>query len=452
MFCNICQRVINCASKTKVSRHLKSHQSSSSLNSTFLYELTKIFLASDIPLNKLNNPVLKEFFRTYTQHNIANPSTLRRCHVNRVHKDVVAKIKDEIADNYVYFIIDETIDACKRFIANFLVGTLKNDCAGNSHLWTSKFLDKTTDKTIVDFVLQSFNSLWPNGNYSCKVLLMLTDATQHMVKAGEILSKMFPLMIHLTCSTRAFDKIVETISESFPLGNNLLSAGSKIFVKAPRRRNIFKEILPNASFPPKLVAIRWSTWLQAVTYYFQYFDDLKQIIFRFDPTDNSAIHKAQELLNNESLYKDLKYINNNYSMLESAIQKLEKPGLTLNDQLLILQDITQQINTISTHVNAPLVSVTIQEKMSEMFQENPGYSTLESICKYLNSTYQELPSNLLKYKSCIMNFSYCPITSLDVGKSFRLHKLILNDPKRRNFTPGNLEKYLIINYEYSHLG
>ncbi|KAJ8958911.1 hypothetical protein NQ318_019680 [Aromia moschata] len=46
--------------KTKVSRHLKSHASSSADDSVFFYELTEAFVASNIPLNKLENPKLHE--------------------------------------------------------------------------------------------------------------------------------------------------------------------------------------------------------------------------------------------------------------------------------------------------------------------------------------------------------------------------------------------------------
>ncbi|KAJ8948484.1 hypothetical protein NQ318_000020 [Aromia moschata] len=55
---------INRASKTKVTRHLKSHASSSADDSVFFYELTEAFVASNIPLNKLENPKLHSTFKT----------------------------------------------------------------------------------------------------------------------------------------------------------------------------------------------------------------------------------------------------------------------------------------------------------------------------------------------------------------------------------------------------
>ncbi|KAJ8949130.1 hypothetical protein NQ318_012878 [Aromia moschata] len=55
LFCTVCERIIHSSDKTKVTRHLKSHASSSADDSVFFYELTEAFVESNISLNKLEN-------------------------------------------------------------------------------------------------------------------------------------------------------------------------------------------------------------------------------------------------------------------------------------------------------------------------------------------------------------------------------------------------------------
>ncbi|KAJ8946829.1 hypothetical protein NQ318_002109, partial [Aromia moschata] len=51
----------------------------------------------------------------------------------RRDRETYTKIREDIADNFVYFIIDEATDACRRSVANFLIGALKSDTASDSH-------------------------------------------------------------------------------------------------------------------------------------------------------------------------------------------------------------------------------------------------------------------------------------------------------------------------------
>ena len=43
-------------------------------------------------------------------------------------------------------------------------------------------------------------------------------------------------------------------------------------------------------------------------------------------------------------------------------------------------------------------------------------------------------------------YKFAPMTSVDIERSFSIYKNILQD-KRTNFTPENLEKYIICNIE-----
>ena len=74
--------------------------------------------------------------------------------------------------------------------------------------------------------------------------------------------------------------------------------------------------------------------------------------------------------------------------------------------------------------------------------KNPGFDKLRKIAKVLSGSEEniDMPPNK------IAAFKFAPLQSCDVERTFSVYKLILNK-KRTNFTPENLEKYLICNCE-----
>lgn len=445
LFCNMCGRIIDSSRKNRVTKHVKNHASThDNSDPEFFYDLTVALLASDIPLNKLNNPTLRHFLEKYMDRKLPHPNTLRNRYVDKVYDDVIEDIRNDIGDNYVYFVIDEATDACGHSVANCLIGTLQPNSAGRAHLVASKRLERTNHSTIVDFVKECFHSVWPNEDHSEEVLVMLTDAAPYMRKAGELLTGSFPNMLHFTCAAHALHRVAEKVRENFSAVNDLIANMKKVFLKAPTRRDTFRETLPGIPLPPEPVVTRWGTWLEAVKYYDTHFEDLKRVICSFDSNESAAIHKVQNLLQLQSLRDDIRYINSNYGILITAIAKLETHGLSLQEQFGILNDVKQKINT---H-NSRAVSSVIKQKLQDVFTKNPAYNRLEEIWLFRNGTHQELSPPLLKYSSCIVNFSYCPLVTVDVERSFSLRKLLLSD-RRRRFTVENLEKYIITTFHYS---
>jgi len=102
LFCLLCECKVNCEEKiTNVIQHtttekhiqaikrynlkkmkekkqfLKSHQEKNFFN----IELCKAFIAADIPLSKLSNPILRKFLEKYTKNPIPDQSVLRKSYV-----------------------------------------------------------------------------------------------------------------------------------------------------------------------------------------------------------------------------------------------------------------------------------------------------------------------------------------------------------------------------------
>ncbi|KRY03136.1 hypothetical protein T03_1552, partial [Trichinella britovi] len=59
-------------------------------------------------------------------------------------------------------------------------------------------------------------------------------------------------------------RIAEHIRCLFPDVDRLISNVKKVFLKAPSRVQLFKEMAPEIPLTPQPVLTRWGTWLSAV--------------------------------------------------------------------------------------------------------------------------------------------------------------------------------------------
>src|SRR3978361_2402732 len=107
-------------------------------------ELCQALISANIPLKKLNNMQFKSCSLKYCNFNIPDESTIRKRRVVLVYNDVIHKIREEIAENYFYIIVDETTDSCGRYIAHMMIGMLQY-FSGRVHLIAWKQLDKTNN-------------------------------------------------------------------------------------------------------------------------------------------------------------------------------------------------------------------------------------------------------------------------------------------------------------------
>ena len=79
--------------------------------------------------------------------------------------------------------------------------------------------------------------------------------------------------------------------------------------------------------------------------------------------------------------------------------------------------------------------------MGEGHQKNPGFIKIRQIGQVLSG---QIVENFNMSPNQISCFKFAPLTSCDVERSFSIYKTILTD-RRTNFTPENLEMYLVAN-------
>ena len=77
----------------------------------------------------------------------------------------------------------------------------------------------------------------------------MTEAASYMNSAYEVLRSLYPKMVHLTCLAHGLHQVAEKVRTEFKMINNFISAVKRVFVKAPSRIRVFKEMCPIFLYP-----------------------------------------------------------------------------------------------------------------------------------------------------------------------------------------------------------
>jgi hypothetical protein len=246
-------------------------------------------------------------------------------------------------------------------------------------------------------------------------------------------------MIHLTCLAHGMHRIAEAVRASYPDVDKLISNIKKVFIKAPKRVEIFREKVPDLNLQPAPIITRWGTWIDAVSYYAHNFKSNKKVIDSLDPEDASSIQISRNFLSQTNIKEQLAYISTNFKCLSEGINELEKADLKLVDSIKIVENIISQIKTSKCSI-AELV----KNKLYYVLGNDSGYKTVSSIAKVLrgedNASISNLDINLTVKE--VINLEFSPITSCDIERTFSRYKYLPSD-RRRSYTFDNLKMTFI---------
>ena len=236
---------------------------------------------------------------------------------------------------------------CRRYIANVIVGEMREDSPGVVYLLNCKELKQTSNATISQLVLNSLQLLWPEGIKFNSVLLFLSDAAAYMKKAVRNLLPIFPRMIHLTCLAHGLNRLAEKVRDLHPDVDKLIAAIKQTFVKAPSRRRLFKEMFPDVPLPPNPVITRWGTWIEAVVYYATNFESVQTLVQSLDERECNAIAHGKQLMSSCSIRGDLTFISSMFSTLPWTIAKLENSANELAISIKAVMHVKTSLQTLS---------------------------------------------------------------------------------------------------------
>ncbi|OXA64048.1 CGG triplet repeat-binding protein 1 [Folsomia candida] len=263
-------------------------------NKPFYKNMCQAFISAGIPWKKLQNPVLQNFLQTYTGRAIPDESTLRKNYLPQIYAEAIEEIRRDVGTNPIWLWVDETTDACGRYIANVLIGSLKKDEPSKSHLICSKQLEKTNNATVTKLVLDS---------------------------------------LHV-------DKFVANMKTAFK--------------KAPSRIAIYKEKCPDLPLPPNPVITRWGTWLKATEFYAQHFNEMKDIIETIK-NDAASVNTLKTMIQSHDLPRNLAFISLNYTFLAEKLTELQEHGGSLHQTLQYLDEIENKLLKVNGNIGKAVI-------------------------------------------------------------------------------------------------
>ena len=210
--CNLCDVLVKCDKKFFVESHRKSKQDQGKLETkskcqskqTFLHfdqvnfkeQIVSSFLATDIPLHKLNHPSLKSLFARMEKV-LPSVTAVRAC-VAKLAFLKEEQIQELLRDKNLFLIVYESEVAKQKYIS-VLVGSL--DAPNQTFLVNCHPLDsgRNVNSSIILHTVDDISRQLEikRENFS----LFLTDAARYMSSPGKTLKELYPSLMHVTCVT-----------------------------------------------------------------------------------------------------------------------------------------------------------------------------------------------------------------------------------------------------------
>lgn len=164
-------------------------------------------------------------------------------------------------------------------------------------------------------------------------------------------------MVFITCFAHGLHRICGTIRSNFKTIDRLIATGKKVFLKAPARINYLRRKFPNLPLPPKPITTRWGTWLEAVSYYSDNFNEFKTVVMGLKD-DAECVSEAKALVQKNKLIADLAFIKSNLCFIAQNITKLQDPKLSLDQSFRILDATIEKIESCTGPIAAKIIEKT----------------------------------------------------------------------------------------------
>lgn len=347
---------------------------------------------------------------------------------------------DSLRDKPLWVAVDETTDACGRYVVNVVIGELDNEKYHLPYLVNCAFVDKPNSSSVARLVNDTLREVCENFT---NFRLLLTDAAPYMIRCGRDLKVFYPNMLHITCLAHALHRVCEHVREMFPSVNELISSVKRVFLKAPSRVAIWRETC-SLPLPPEPVLTRWGSWVKATLFYAENLEQVREVLMKLDSSEALSIETAQQCVRNVQLQADLVYIASHLAFLPDSITKMETAGLSLSDSFETLSKCKERIKHIPGEKGDML-----RTKLSSVLSKNPDISIMENLHYAINGkTYNT--SKLPKWMcpQDIVHFKFAPLVSVDVERSFSVYKNVLDD-RRQQLIEENIRKIMVTRCFYN---
>lgn len=243
------------------------------------------------------------------------------------------------------------------------------------------------------------------------------------------------MCIYRSCS--CLHRVAEFVRISYADVDTLVANAKRCFLKSPERTRLFKKANPSVPLPPKPIITRWGTWLRAVDYFHEHYDEFAKGIMNLEPDDSAAIERIQDILKKPHLKTQIAAIHANFSTIAEAITKLETEGLPLTESIDTVLRVGQQLSSLLGPVGRE-----VYQKYNAVLSRNPGFQVM---CQIADVFRDQDPDQSIRHMNPrdLSKFKYVPITSCDVERCFSQYAAVFT-ANRRSFKFENLSHIFTI--------
>ena len=134
------------------------------------------------------------------------------------------------------------------------------------------------------------------------------------------------------------------------------------------------------------------------------------MVLGLNPEDAAAIPKAQELLNDPDVPKDLEFIGEKLKWIPSLITCMEESGSSIDESLDLFAVAQEELEKIAGRRGDQL-----RKKFYSVVERNPDLDTLQNVWLVQKGEECYVPDTSLTMLE-VGELVWCPVTSVDVER------------------------------------
>ncbi|QQP36324.1 Putative LOC100902024 [Caligus rogercresseyi] len=200
-------------------------QTSSVTRPTFTMDLTRMMIACNIPLAKVEQPEFINFFKKHCGKRLPSWTTLTKC-MEEECETICSKIKEQLKEKDIFVQADETTDSQGRVMTAIMAGTLNGITLERPFLIGLSDVTTINNQSLRLAVIRDLRKVLGSELANKKLRLFLTDGASYSVSN----------LIHVTCIAHALNRVADLARTQFPKVNHLISEVENFFVKSSIRK------------------------------------------------------------------------------------------------------------------------------------------------------------------------------------------------------------------------
>ena len=252
----------------------------------FFSDICELLVVANIPVEKISNPISHE--HKWCSKEAPSASTLLQYYVKPMYEKVIAQVRREIRQNWIYIQLDGSVISGRRFYS-VIVGRLDGTTTVPMLLDIRQISENVNNINATQTVVEALKILWPDEVLYSNVRLLLTDQASYMIRAGNNLRQgLFSNLLHITCLCHALSRVCEDVRNSYPKIDNFVANLKNVVSRSSRWVALLEELTGHklAKFP---VLTRWGTWVTFCMFVCQHLEAIKEFATRIFDDECSSV-------------------------------------------------------------------------------------------------------------------------------------------------------------------